>query len=492
MCYYGYTSLKSGEDMPFCSFEESNQNNSFVMLDNNFITSFMPECNDLEIKVYLYGLYLCQSPLSKDNTIEHIKDALSLSLKEIQDIFYALEQKGLVSIISFDPFQVAFKRAKNLQASKLYKKEKYSDFNKQLEECFPDKMLVNPNQYTVFYDFIESTNIQPGALIMIVKHCVNVKGSTVSSNYILQVAQSWVNDGIRSEEEVSKRIRQRELNSGYLKDISTEIGKTSQITEEDKDYFTKWTENWGFDIQAILAACKKSLKSMAKLDAILDDCFKNGAISAVEVEAYLKNKKKLSENALNVAKELGLWYDNPAPVVENYISPWQQKGFSSEGLLLIAKYCFRNSIKELKYMDHVVNDFFNKGIISEEAIKIYFEQLDKEEELIKKLLATLGSSRIVTQNDREMLNVWTNTWGFSYDTIFAVAKLCVGKPLGECAKKLSILMSNGIFDASSVETFFNNEKKVKANRFTESDRPYDKAAVESSLISDDELGNIEM
>ena len=53
-------------------------------------------------------------------------------------------------------------------------------------------------------------------------------------------------------------------------------------------------------------------------------------------------------------------------------------------------------------------------------------------------------------------------------------------------------MSNGIYDASSVETFFNNEKKTKGSRFTESDRPYDKDTMESSLISDDDLGNVDM
>lgn len=478
--------------MPFCCFENDDQNNKFVMIDNNFITSFMPECNEVELKVYLFGLYLCQNPLSKDNTIEHIKDALSLSEKEIQEIYYSLEQKGLVSVISFDPLQIQYRRSHNAQIAKLYKKEKYSDFNKQLEACFPDKAIVNPNQYTQYYDFIENTNMQPEALIMIIQHCVKTKGSTVSGNYILQVARTWVNDGIRSIEQVEQRIRQREINNGILKEIATAIGKTSLVSEEDKDLYTKWTENWGYDSQAILAACKKSLKSMSKLDTVLDECFKNGAISSMEVEAYLKNKKKLSENALDVAKELGLWYDNTAPVVENYISPWQQKGYSSQGLILIAKYCFKNSIKELKYMDRIVNDFFNKGIISEEAIKAHFEMLDKEEKEISQLLEILGSSRIVTQNDREMLNVWKNIWGFDYDTICEVAKLSVGKPLGEIAKKLSVLKSNNIFSASAVADFFAKTYKIKSTKFTQNDRDIDGEDYESPLISIEDLKNIEV
>jgi hypothetical protein len=477
--------------LPFCCFENDNENNSFVLLDNNFVTSFMPECNELELKVYIFGLYLCAKPLSKDNSIEHIKDALNISEKDLLEIFSSLEQKGLVAIYSYDPLQIQYRRGDNRQASKLYKKEKYADFNAQLEAYFPDKMIVNPNQYVQYYDFIESSNMQPEALLMIIKHCVDTKGSSVSGNYILQVARSWVQDGIRSIAQVEDRILQRELNAGNLKEIAAAIGKTSQITEEDKDFYTKWTENWGYDMPAILAACKKSLKSMSKLDTVLDDCFKNGAISSLEVETYIKNKKKLVENAIQVIKELGTYYEYTAPVVEEYISPWQQKGYSSEGIVMIAKYCFRNSIKRLPEMDHIVNTFFNMGIISDEALAQHFEKLQKDDEKITHLLELLGSSRIVTINDRDMFNIWTNTWGFTYDTICEVAKLCVGKPLGEIAKKLSLLKSSGIFNADAVEGFFNNQK-IKKTKFSESDREYDRESVESSLISDDDLGNVEM
>ena len=57
----------------------------------------MPELTEKELKVYLYGLYMCASPLSKDNTIEHIKDALSLDENELVDIFSSLEVMSFIS-----------------------------------------------------------------------------------------------------------------------------------------------------------------------------------------------------------------------------------------------------------------------------------------------------------------------------------------------------------------------------------------------------------
>ena len=477
--------------MPFCCFESDSENNNFITIDNTFITAFMPDLTEKEIKVYLYGLYMCASPLSKDNTIEHIKDALLMDDNTLVDIFASLETKGLVDIASYDPLEIQFKRGNNRMASKQYKKEKYADFNIQLEQYFPNKTIVNPNHFIQYYDFIETTNIQPEALLMIIKHCVEMKGNTVSANYILQVARTWVNDGIRSVDQVEARIKQRERNAGNLKEIAIAIGKSSQITEEDKDLYTKWTDNWGYDMPAIIAACKKSHKSMAKLDAVLDDCFKNGAISSIEVENYLKNKKKLTENAIQVIKELGTYYDNPAPVVEEYISPWQQKGFSSEALIAIAKYCFRNSIKRLNDMDNLIDQFFNMGIVSDEALKAHFDEQANIDKNIKALLEVLGSTRAVSQNDRDMYNIWTKTWGFNYDAIYEVAKLSIGKTLAEVAKKLSILKTAGIFNADGVETFFNNVK-IKKTRFTEYDKPFDQDSADLTTIDDDDLGNVEM
>lgn len=47
--------------MGFCSFTKEAATNSSTVIDNKFIASYLPEATGNAVKVYLYGLFLCQS-----------------------------------------------------------------------------------------------------------------------------------------------------------------------------------------------------------------------------------------------------------------------------------------------------------------------------------------------------------------------------------------------------------------------------------------------
>lgn len=478
--------------MALCCFGRGEENLGYIMVENDFINSYMSEFSGNTVKVYLYGLYLCSMPLSKDNSLEHLMDSLSLSKEQVIESFNDLQEKGLVTIYSFDPLSIQYHSIKNRMHYKTYDTSKYADFNIQLEECFEGKVISNPNTFIQYYDFMESSNISPEVLLMIIKHCVDQKGKGVSTSYILKVAGSWINDGIRSLSAVEQRIQQRELNSSALKEVAVAIGKTSAITEEDTDLYIKWTNNWGFDHSAILAACKKSIKTLQKLDIILDECFKNTAMSAQEIESYLKNKKKLNDGAMTIIKLLGTWYDNTAPVVETYISPWIQKGYSIDGLSMIAQYCFKNSIKKLEQMDSIVNTLYSQGIITDNQIDNYYSSLQKNDEIIKQLLSILGLTRIVTINDRDSFKCWTNEWGFSVDMIKFIAEKSIGSNFSEISKKLSQLKEKSIYTIEDATSFFASSKITKnAKSFNKNDRKYDKEQAEASLLSSEDILNLE-
>lgn len=478
--------------MAFCYFAKGEENSGYIMMETDFINSYMPDLSSNSVKVYLYGLYLCSMPLSRDNTIEHIMDALSFSQEKIIDSFNELQEKGLVTIHSYDPLSIQYHSTKNRGHFKTYNKEKYADFNRQLEEAFSDKLIANPNTYTQYYDFIESSHIEPDALSMIIRHCVHQKGTGVSHSYILKVASSWVNNGLRTVKAIEDRILQFERNMGTLKDIAVAIGKTSEISEEDKELYIKWTSTWNFDNQAILAACKKSLKTMIKLDSILDECQRNAKFSAQEIESYLKNKKKLTELAISIVQKLGIWYDNAAPVVETYVNPWLIKGFSSDALLKIADYCFKNSIKKLEQMDNIVNSLHSQGIVNDQQINQHFESMQKTDQSIKELLSILGLSRIVTISDRDSFKCWTKEWGFPIDTIQYIASICVGGNIGDVSRKLATLKENGRFSKEDALSFYSQPKTTKAAKeLNASDRKYNKEQAEASLLNAIDILNTE-
>lgn len=46
--------------MSFCSFSKETLKNSSTVIDNKFITTYLPEASGEAVKCYVYGLFVCQ------------------------------------------------------------------------------------------------------------------------------------------------------------------------------------------------------------------------------------------------------------------------------------------------------------------------------------------------------------------------------------------------------------------------------------------------
>ena len=170
---------------------------SFTLVDNLFINEHLPHCTEKQIKVYLYGLYMCSMP-EKMNSLDEMCATLGVSEAELVSVYTDFEDAGLVRVISKSPLEVAYcslKRA--MQPPKKYKSEKWNDFNRELQELFHERMLT-PNEYNEYYTFLDSVKMDRDAMLMIVRYCIELKGESVRYPYILTVARNWANEGVRT------------------------------------------------------------------------------------------------------------------------------------------------------------------------------------------------------------------------------------------------------------------------------------------------------
>lgn len=413
--------------MNFCSMSKDNET-GVVLLDKSFVVNYLPECSEKQLKVYLLGLTLCT--LDEENDINFVCEALSMDESEVEDVFGQLADIGLVTITSFSPFSVKYKNIKSSFA-RHYKKEKYADFNAQLEALFPSIAFTNINQYTVYYDFIEETKIKPEALITIARYCVNLKGEKIKPNYILTVARAWIDEGVRTLADVDEKIKQLELTNETMRTICKAVGKKSEIDIEDKDMYLKWSGSWGFELDAILYAAKllKNKGGFAKLNSLLDEFYRNNAMSVKEMEDYTAQKQARYQLAYAVNKTLGLFYESVDYIVEKYISNWLSKGFDKDSILLVAEYCFNRSIRSLDGMNKCITKFYSEGCVNVEAINEHLAALMQRDMAIKKIIELTGYSRNVSNGDRDMYKVWTQLWNFDEAMIEYGASVCQGKPL---------------------------------------------------------------
>ena len=160
--------------MSFCTYSKDLETSGKTIIDNLFLSNYLPDADGNAVKVYLYGLYLCQN--SADTDINAFAAALDLDVNEVKNYFKFWDEYGLLSIVANDPFSVIYNPVGSLSAKyRRYKPEKYEKFAKSLQNLFSDKM-ISVSEYSAYFDLLENTSLHEDALLRIVKYCIDIKG----------------------------------------------------------------------------------------------------------------------------------------------------------------------------------------------------------------------------------------------------------------------------------------------------------------------------
>ena len=258
--------------MLLCSYSSKLAVDGYTVLDNNFINEFLPSASGDDIKVYLFGLGLCGNTNTEENNLDTISKILSLSEDEILKSFLYWQEMGLVQIVSKNPLEVRYLPVKAHSGSlKIRDTGKYHDFNKQMQEVITGRTIL-PIEYNEYYSLIETEHFEPEALVLIAKYCTSYKNDSIRYQYILSVARDFAKDGLKTFEAVEEKFMEQERTSKELKQILSALGIRREPDLEERGFYLKWTERFGFT-QGVLVEIAKNLKNklvssdkVAKLD----------------------------------------------------------------------------------------------------------------------------------------------------------------------------------------------------------------------------------
>ena len=414
--------------MPLCTYAPTHQE-GLTTVDNAFIRHFLPYAPEAAVKVYLYGLYLCADPMSSENTLQGVTEGLDLTADEVKQAFGYWQEQGIVRVVSTEPLAVQYlSPSRAFAPNKLLKKDRYQDFIAQLNELFCDKVLSS-NEIYRYLDFIEETHIDPQALLMITKYCLDYKKLNNPTSYVLTVAREWVAEGCTTVDATEKHIVEVEEGGENLRAVFRALRKSSAPDIGDHNLYIKWTKGWGFSQDAILLAAKGVKRGgMERLDATLDAYFREGVFSPAEIEDYTRRHQETVDLAYKVNKTLGLYYESVEQIVESYTAPWLKLGYTPDAVILIAKYCMLRSVRTLAGMDNTLKGLYREGIIDEEDVKRYLDAFARSDRAIAGILQAAGIGRQVSEGDRELYRTWSGTWGLDDSVILYAAGLSQGRP----------------------------------------------------------------
>lgn len=449
--------------MALCSYSSKFILEGSTIIDNAFLNEFLPQATGDDVKVYLYGLALCSNPNVEENNLDTMSKVLSLTDDQILKSFSYWQELGLVQIISTKPLEIRFLPIKAHSGSlKIRNKDKYSDFNKQMQDVITGRMMT-PIEFNEYYSLIEIYHFEPEALVLIAKYCTTIKNNAIGYPYILAVARSFAADGLKTCETIEQKFIEQEKSSKEIKQILTALGLKREADIDERNLYIKWTSQFGF-VHGVIVECAKSLKKkggFAKLDELLTKYYELKLMSIEEISAFSQEQEIMLEIAKDISKNLGLYYQNLDNVISTYIVDWLKKGYDEETLNFLSNYCFKQSIRTLDGMNVIVLKFYKLGLITIKSIEQYISSIIKTDETIKAILEAVGLIRNVSNYDREYFKTWTSNWNFSLEQILEVSKVAYGKinPMSYLNKVLADIFAKGITDKAEIKKYIKSSTK---------------------------------
>ena len=466
--------------MALCSYSSKLILDNYTVIDNTFLNEFLPQATGDDVKVYLYGLSLCANPNTEDNSLDTICKVLSLTEEQVQKSFDYWQSVGLVQVVSVSPYEVRFLPVRAHSGSvKIRNKEKYADFNTQMQEVISGRMIT-PTEYNEYYSLIEVYHFEPEAVVLIAKYCTSIKHNSIGYPYILAVARDFDKQGLKTFTAIENKFIEQEKSSAEIKQILTALGLKREADIEERNLYLKWTNNFGFT-QGVIVAVAKSLKKrggFSKLDELLSKYFEQKLFTMEEIMSFSEKRESMFELAKTVSKTLGLYYQNLENVVDTYIADWTNKGYDFDSLMFISHYCFKQSIRTLDGMNTIVQKFYKLGVVSLAAIDQYISSILKTDELIREILEKTGLVRSVSSLDREFYKTWTNNWNFSHEQILLAADVTKDKsnPMSYLNRVLATLNEEGKTETKAIKehlkTIKPDGRKVSAKAKDTFERSY--------------------
>ncbi len=442
--------------MAFCSFSKDCEDNSYVTVENKFITKYLPEADGFAVKVYLYGLYLCKNAVS-DFSLTSMAEVLKSSEQNIKDAFALWEDYDLVAILSNEPFAVQYLPVKSATGRpKKVRYEQYADFNKELQRKLQRVgKFVSSSDYVKYMRFLEETSLQPQALLLIVEYCINKQGEAVSPSYIFNKAKKLIRGGSLTYEQVERELSSYNLNEDNLIAVFSALGlanaNTRGIDEADYSLYRKWSETLTFQKEAILAAAKCLKRgNMHILDITLEDLYERGLKEPTAITEFLCAREFMANLAFRVGRKLGVKVSNPAPYIEEYISKWCSLGFEDTALLDIALFCMKNGRGSFDEMHSLVEKLAAQGAVATAQVKAYLKEKNDDLKLFSKIQEICGGIR-KSASALTFIHNWRE-WGFSEAMLTEAAKRSAASanPLLYMNKILTDWKDGGVFDVKNI------------------------------------------
>lgn len=334
-------------------------------VENLFLLEYMPSAPEGYVKAYLYGLALCYHRALSG---EDMGTALNMSELSLAEAFLYWQAKGFVTVVSSEPLIVEYKNIEHAHTEGASDSaaitRRYGDLLISMQNALGARMLTGP-ELTKVYDWLEVFGLSEEAVLLLVNHCVKQKGLRVSVKYMDAVARAWADEGVLTAEAAEEYLSRYDELSGGAQRLLKRWRAGRRPTEDELALYRVWTDEWGFDEEAILAACAEmtgaAKPSFKYLNSILDTWRTGGTLTAEDAGARMRARAAVTELARLALARAGV---KRAPTGDqiDQVERWHAAFRMDAELILFAADCAAGASSPFAKMRKLLTDWHEAGV----------------------------------------------------------------------------------------------------------------------------------
>ena len=279
-----------------------------------FFTEYFSEAKGDYIKVYMCMLFLTK--FNKDIKLNDLSKRLNIPLPVIQSALSYWEDKKVITkkingyiLNDLQAIELHKLYSPNLTLSKedIEKNEKNIYRAKAIESInnLYFQGVMSPAWYSDIDLWFKKYGFDEQVMISLFDHCFHQ--SALHKNYVKAVADNWHNANIKTYDELEIYSQKRDKLNIIKKDIAKKLRRYNPFTEYEESYIEKWVIDFGYPIDVINIALKKTTSkanpTFEYFDKLISDWHERNLKTAEDVNNFLAEMKTKNKAVKELKKQ---------------------------------------------------------------------------------------------------------------------------------------------------------------------------------------------
>lgn len=424
-------------------------------VDNQFILEYLPGARGDYVKVYLYGLMHCYHPL-EDMSVTQMAREMNLTDEDVLAAYRYWERKGLVRRISDQPPAWRYISVKQRLLNPVDAVDPaYAEFAEAMYGLFGAERKLTTRELGMAYEWVADMNLPPEVVLMLVSHCKEHKGKHFSFKAAEKLALKLAEENVRSAEEAGAFFLRDEQIMDGSRAVLRRLGKRRLPSDDEMDMYARWVREWGYDHEAVLAACAETTKgepTFAYLNGILKGMMARQGHAMTTGDEVAQARRADAERIAPLKELLRTMNIQGVTINDATLAVYDQMRtlYPDEVILLAGRECARQG-RGLDDVMSLLESWQKKGLATAQDVEKYIGQVNELGAVVKILYDHWGKPVKVTAADRDRVRCWLEKLGLGMEMILCCAEFArdADKPMLYLDKLLKEYADKGIRTAEA-------------------------------------------